>query len=940
MIVDTTSDSYRKPVTFSAVTITDPDTLQLFNGAVLKTPLHWPGIAPPVERLSFRRAPLLAAALAFCVGDLLALRSFAWRPAVLLLGFSLLLVALTFYANQRLRLAVLPAVALWVVAGFWCAELEPAPPSQAALARYADGLSRTVVGHVTRIRELPPRTAARDQDTDASEWDEPEAPPVLSFDLAVDEIEELTPDISQLVPLTGGVRVTLTGNAAAPTLHCGDIIEAPMRLRVPERYRDPGAWQYADFLAAQGIGAHASVAASRLRVPGTTAASLRCHPYVAQTRAASRTMAFVASRANHLLPSLLRLTENDAGMLNAMLFGERDRLNHALRLNFERTGSFHLFVVSGMHVALLSGGLFWLARKAHVNEFVASIATIFATTLYALLTGFGSPVQRALIMSSVFLIARLLHRDRNVLNSLGAAVLGVLILSPASLFEAGFQMTFLAIVAIAGIAIPLGEWSFLPHARATRSLDHLWLDLAMHPRLAQFRIMLRIWGEHLEPLLGRKARLLPAFIVRWSLWALELGLIGVVAEMVMVLPMALYFHRATLFALPANMFSIPMVAVLAPLALASFLASIVSPWIAIVPASITALLLHGIAAVISRVGHIQAADWRVPGPSLVVVAIACVCWGICCWAVRHSRRWAWLAVALLPMTAILILAPERPLVTPSALEVTAIDVGQGDSLFVVSPQGKTMLIDAGGPVGRAGSVSTAAQTSRFDVGEDVVSPYLWSRRLRRLDVVALTHAHSDHMGGMPAILRNFRPKELWVGIDPGSLAYTALLSEAVTLGISVRHLHAGDAMDWGGLQVAALSPAREYQNHGPPSNNDSLVLRLDYGRASALLEGDAEAVSERAMLADGAIQPVTLLKVGHHGSRTSTTPEFFAAAAPRQAVVSVGRDNTFGHPRFEVLSRIAAAHARLYRTDEFGLSQFILTKDGDIQEIGLIPPSQ
>ncbi len=740
--------------------------------------------------------------------------------------------------------------------------------------------------------------------------------------------------------MTGGVRLTLTGDAAPPELHCGDAIEAAMRLRAPERYRDPGAWQYADYLASQGIGVHASLPFLHiLRRPASgtrhnVAEKLRCQLYAAQTWAAAQMLGFVASRPNHLLSPFLRLTENDAGMLNAMLFGDRDRLDHTLRLNFERTGSFHLFVVSGMHVALLAGGLFWLARRARINEFAASLGTIAATTLYALLTGFGAPVQRALFMSSVFLIARLLHRDRNVLNSLGAAVLGVLVLSPSSLFEAGFQMTFLAIVAIAGIAIPLGEWSFLPHARATRNLDHLWPDLAMHPRLAQYRIMLRIWGERLEAVLGPKGRHLPAFIVRWLLWALELSLIGLVAEMVMVLPMALYFHRATLYALPANMFSIPMVAVLAPLALVSFLASIITPWLALAPASLTALVLHGIAAVISRAGHTQGADWRLPGPSLLVALAACAGWAICCWAVRYSRRSAWLALLLLPFIALLILAPEQPLLTRSTLEVTAIDVGQGDSIFVASPEGRTMLMDAGGRVGRAGSLALASESGRFDVGEDVVSPYLWSRQVRRLDVVALTHAHSDHMGGMPAILRNFLPRELWVGIDPNSSAYTDLLNEAAMLGVTVHYFHAGDAIEWGGLKVSALAPAREYSNHGAPANNDSLVMRLDYGRASVLLEGDAEAASERAMLADGAIRPVTLLKVGHHGSRTSTTPEFFAAAAPKAAVVSVGRGNTFGHPRFEVISRIGAAHTRLYRTDEFGLAQFLLTKDGAIHEIG------
>jgi competence protein ComEC len=823
---------------------------------------------------------------------------------------------------------------LWVVTGFWSSEIQLAPPSQRELSRYADGLSRIVRGHITRIRELPPRTSPQDPDSDVSEWEESEAPPVLSFDIAVEDIEELTPDLRQQVSIEGGVRITLTGSAAL--LRCGDTIEAPLRLRTPERYRDPGAWQYADYLAAQGIGAHATLPVSRLTIMPALSRKLeiRCRLYAAQTWAADRLLTYTASRPNRLLPQLLRLTTDDAGMLNAMLFGDRDRLNHTLRLGFERTGSFHLFVVSGMHVGLLAGGLFWLTRRLRIPEVAATLTTIAATTLYALLTGFGAPVQRALLMSCIFLITRLLSRDRDVLNALGAAALGVLILSPSTLFESGFQMTFLAIVAIAGIALPLGEWSFLPYARACRNLDHLWLDTAMHPRLAQFRILLRIWGEHLQPVIGRKAKHLPAAIVRWSLWALELLLIGFVAELIMLLPMAVYFHRATLFALPANAFSIPLVAVLAPLALITFLLSLISTWLAAIPAAATAFLLHIITGIIAGIGSTHLADWRIPGPSLFVIAFAILGWAACCWLVRRSRVQAAFAAASLPIIATLILWPEPPLRTSNTLEVTAIDVGQGDSLLLVSPEGRTMLIDAGGPVGRPGSISGSIATTSFDIGEDVVSPYLWSRRIRHLDIVALTHAHSDHMGGMPAILRNFRPRELWVGIDSGSAAYAALLKEAADLNITVRHLHAGDATDLDQLHITALAPAPAYENYGPPANNDSLVLRVDYGLASALLEGDAEAPSERAMLAANSVRPVTLLKIGHHGSRTSTTPEFFAAASPRFAVISVGRNNTFGHPRQEVIARTAAAHTRLYRTDEFGLSQFLLTKDGKIQEIG------
>jgi competence protein ComEC len=947
----------------------------------------WPKAALRVPKLEFGRAPLLVAVCWFALGEVLARN---WQPAAILLTWVLLLVALTLAGlRQSLRIAIVPLAGLWIALGFWCAEIQPAPSTQRVLQSYADGLSRQVRGRVVRVRVFPPQTNETDHDNEPGWWAEKEEDEeaalvgMLSVDLHVNAVEEVTPDVSRMVPVSGGVRMNVvpdrqgsgglqrgfrtaaavtgptvgtspsTGNgmdaSVLPTLQCGDVVEAPMRLKVAERYRDAGAWQYADYLLAQGIGAHANVQVSKLNVLDHDAArmepvgairlteradrvaQMQCRIFAAQSWASERVLGYVRSRANRGLPPVLRLNLDDAGMLNAMLFGDRAGLNKTQRVGFERTGSFHLFVVSGMHVALLAGLVFWLARRLKLRDWLATLLTIVFAFGYALLTGFGAPVQRALFMTAIFLLARLLSRDRNVLNALGAAALGVLVWSPAALFEASFQMTFLAIIAIGGIAIPLGERSFLPYARASERLDDKWVDVTLPPRVAQFRLMLRLWGEALANVLGTWARGLPALVTRWAMWALELSLIGVVAEMVMVLPMAVYFHRATMFAVPTNMFSVPLVAALAPIAVVTFCAALVSPWAAMLPGAATALLLHGVIGVIGRVSAVRAADLRVPGPAWWVALLAVLGWAFCCWAVRRSRGWAWVAVIVLPAVAVMVLWPEPVVSSPGSLEVTAIDVGQGDSIFIVGPQGATMLIDAGGPVG--GVTEAAEATSRFDIGEEVVSPYLWSRRFRRLDVIALSHAHSDHMGGMPAVMRNFRPRELWVSIDPNSVAYRALLVEAAQLGVMVRHFYAGDQAEWDGTQVTVMAPEDGYANPGEPVNNDSLVMRMQYGKASVLLEGDAEAPSERAMLAHGRVASVTLLKVGHHGSRTSTTQEFLDAASPKDAVISVGVGNTFGHPRYEVIERIAEARTRLYRTDEFGLTTFLLGRDGGIREV-------
>ncbi|HEX6496711.1 MAG TPA: ComEC/Rec2 family competence protein, partial [Acidobacteriaceae bacterium] len=591
----------------------------------------WPGAAH-VLPLSFRRAPLLFAAACYAIGEAFTKFPSPPRLTILLAAGTAALFALTLLALRRaFRLTLLPLGALWLGIGLWSAQLEPAPAPQTALLAYADGLNRTVEGRVVRVRELARRTQPVDSDRDWDGWDESSAPPVLSVDLDVDSIEDVTPDTSQMVPMRGGVRLTvLASEGVQAQLSCGDRLQAPLRLRVPERYHDPGAWQYADYLLGQGVAATAYVPASKLRpLPRDSAPMLHCHIFAAQSWAAARMLDYARSRVNRSMPALLRLTPDDAGMLNAMLFGDRTRLGHALRLGFERTGSFHLFVVSGLHVAIFAGLLMWTARALGAAEWLATLITLLLLPAFALLTGFGVPVQRAVLMASVFLITRLLSRERNALNALGAAALAVLVWSPRALFEASFQMTFLAIVAIAGIAIPLGEWTFLPYLAGTRRLNERWRDASMLPRVAHFRVMLRFWMEAMpwRPI----ARMLP-IAIQLMLRAAELTLISLITEAVMILPMALYFHRVTLFALPANLFSIPLVGVLVPLGIAAFMASLLSPWAAVVPASVLALVLHTVSAVVGHLSRAHLADWRTPGPRLAAALAAFACLGLCCWA--------------------------------------------------------------------------------------------------------------------------------------------------------------------------------------------------------------------------------------------------------------------------------------------------------------------
>jgi competence protein ComEC len=552
-------------------------------------------------------------------------------------------------------------------------------------------------------------------------------------------------------------------------------------------------------------------------------------------------------------------------------------------------------------VAVLAGVFLFLLRICLVPESVAMLLTVLAAWLYTLVAGWQAPCIRSAAGLTLYMIGGYFYRERRVMNLLAAVALGFLILDPDQLFDASFQLTFLAVGFLAVFAVPAIKATSGPLMAGLRDLRDTARDLTLEPRVAQFRIELRL-------LAGSFRIPLPAiaFAARVVFFFYEIVLTSAVIQLGLALPMVVYFHRLGLSGLTANALVVPLMGMVVPVGfLALFTGSV---WMA----KCAGALLWLSHQVVTFHANLEP-NWRIPTPPVwlaVVLSLALI--GSAIAFTRAQRKVGGLAVALL--LALMVWHPFAAATHAGELELTAIDVGQGDSLFVVFPDGQRMLVDGGGI-----PVFGHAQRSNLDTGEDVVAPYLWDRGIRRVDIVALSHAHEDHSGGLPALIADFRPAELWTGATPASPVWDRVREAAQRAGTKIRALHEPGHFTVGGAGIEVLAPMEDYQAKDIPKNDDSLVLRLTYGGHTFLLSGDVERPIEREMLGLGEVRATEVLKVAHHGSRTSSTEEFLDAVHPAFAIISAGFENSYGHPTATVLDRLEARHATVLRTDLNGL---------------------
>jgi len=649
----------------------------------------------------------------------------------------------------------------------------------------------------------------------------------------------------------------------------GDRVEILVALRRPSTYRDPGVFDFRRHLERQGIYWTGTIRNPRLI---TVLKRGRHGPdHIRQ---------WIENRiARHFED------DNVRGLVMGMVLGRTYGLSAETERQFQASGLFHLVVVSGFNIAVIASAAMGLSAWFGCRRRTRMIVTFIGVMAYALLVGWQMPVVRAAIMACTFITGRAFDRGHSSLNATALAACVLLIIEPTAIEDGSFQMTFAAVVAVVGIGIPVSHWVFEKWNQRLRHFDNVDRDGRLDPDIADWRVARRMWCERYG--LPHAVVMAPLRLAQILGEAL-LATLGV--EAVFVYFMVESFHR---IAAVSPLLNVPAGLIAAAITPLGLLLILLPRPIALPVAWVIRILVRLMLWMLSLGLGIPYASLRVPSAPIAMWLLYGALLTLIVTAIHRRHRTACfagiaLAVGVLSAIAFGDFSP-RP---PQDVVVTILDVGQGDSILVEFPDGKRMLIDGGGVA--AGRFLGLRDQSTFSIGEDVVSAYLFSRGIRRLDTIVLTHAHNDHLDGLFDVTANFRIGEAWLGKNPKIPAYQAFLGKLAQRKIPLRWVSAGDRIG----EFTVLHPPANYAVRKTAQNNDSVVLLLDTGTQTALFTGDLE-------IAIPAPEFVNLLKVPHHGSGGTRLK-----VRSDVRVISVGANNPFGHPSKSALPAL--------RTDQLG----------------------
>ena len=660
-----------------------------------------------------------------------------------------------------------------------------------------------------------------------------------------------------IFPGKGGAFLSVRQQTPVTRGVAGDSVTAVGKVHMLHTYHNPGQPDWAEILAGRGIEARIAV------TPGTMIISEKESLF----SRLERWRVHVRTRLLEAMP------DADASLVTGMLFGGYDGIDHQTVQDFSATGIVHILSVSGAHIALVAGAVFWIMRRLAITEKCSALVACMVMLLYGIICGFSPPVSRSVIMGLIGMAAIGMGRMSQASHALSLAVLGMLIWEPRILFDISFQ---LSVGCTAGL-------------------------LFIYPLLSQ--------SLH---------KVLPAYAIS--------ALSTTLSAQLAVLPLlSWYFGFFSLISLVANIVVVPLLEGVILLGLTGVVIAVGFPDISHA-LFVLASMLTGAAVEINRVltkfpfGSVALSGM---GKGTCFVFYLSLFWFLCASGkekyspgaifTRWPRQTA--VAGVLIFSGIFYNA-----LVPGPLSVHFIDVGQGDATLIVTPHRRAILVDAGGAM--------VSDNNKFDVGERVVVPYLRHYGVNRLDLLILTHNHQDHAGGAAAVANMVGAHQILLHQEEkASQAIMRLqqvtkeegmrspdrLEEFMIDGVKVQLFQIGETD--GQIAVAGKKMSSSSENER------STVVRAEYGKHSVLLTGDLEGESEKKLI-ETKMKSSTVLKVGHHGAKRSSKPEFLLRVAPQYAVISVGAGNQFGHPSPETLHRLVEWPLTVFRTDKDGAVVF------------------
>jgi competence protein ComEC len=737
-------------------------------------------------------------------------------------------------------------------------------------------------------------------------------------------------------------------------LQYGSRIRVACKLRREETYLNPGVISRLKIHDEQGIDATATIKS----------------PFLIEKIGDETIFAPLAwiyeQRQNLIIEFSDRFSISTAGILIASLLGNKHFLDKPTAELFREGGTFHILVISGLHITFIGGLIILFVRFFSRSRFWQFIVASVLLWAYALAVGAEVPVVRAAVMFTILLFSRVIYRNGTLLNLLGACALILLVWRPNDLFSASFQLTFVSVAAIVGAAFPLIE--------NLRKIG-AWMPTTESPFPPRVPGWLRkfcetvYWREEVWEIDTKRqiwsARLFKSPHLKWLETKNLQGIFQYLFEGVLVslvvqiwlLPFSIiYFHRVSPISVFLNLwvgFFIALESFAAVFAV--FLIQVSS--ILAFPFIVLTEILNSI--LLSIPGIFVENDWasfRVPNYSgewkivylvyflpVIFLTAALNFWKPFELSTKFKIQNSKFIVRFVfsAMVFFILLITFHPWSAPKAdgkLRVDFLDVGQGDSALITFPNSETLLIDGGGQPNFAALKRADNDEPEFfepdapTIGESVVSAFLWEKGYSKIDYILATHADADHIQSLTDVAKNFRVRAAFFGRTTENDAdFVELNNVLQKRNVEVIKLKRGDVLEFGEAKIEIFYPEKDESGEAISGNNHSIVLRLIFGNKKILFTGDIERETESVLVENPAFLQASLVKVAHHGSRTSSTPDFVSATRAEYAVISVGRRSRFGHPHKEIVERWKNAGAKVLTTGERGT--ITISTDGKNFEI-------